>query len=393
MSNSEAQERASLRPARKPWWRSRKAHAAHGGGGRVLLGGLGLSYRDPSSGAPLLDGVDVAFRARRITAVLDPSGLRSRALFLVLAGLEDPDSGRVVSAKPRSARQRWAGRIGAVALLGARDTLDRDLTIRQNILAPLAATGSVADWDNLVGALELTGLRTKVDARPAELTPLERFKATVARAIVSGAEAFLVTEPPVLPAHDIEELVGLLRAVADAGCAVVVATRHPETALRAHRVIMLANGTVSLDAAPPTLDAIDASLERSPEDPKNLLGPIPSASPLFYEAGAAGADDDLTARRGGPGLRRVALPQRGGSGGSGAAVECGHLRRDRRNGHVHGRHPRHHRHRGGHRRRRLDRAGQEDPLRPARLHRPRGLRPPPALTRRAPPRASRPLRP
>jgi len=153
----------------------------------VLLGGLGLSYKDPSSGAPLLDGVDVAFRARRITAVLDPSGLRSRALFLVLAGLEDPDSGRVVSAKPRSARQRWAGRIGAVALLGARDTLDRDLTIRQNILAPLAATGSVADWDNLVGALELTGLRTKVDARPAELAPLERFKATVARAIVSGA--------------------------------------------------------------------------------------------------------------------------------------------------------------------------------------------------------------
>lgn len=292
MSNSEAQERASLRPARKPWWRSRKAHAAHGGGGRVLLGGLGLSYKDPSSGAPLLDGVDVAFRARRITAVLDPSGLRSRALFLVLAGLEDPDSGRVVSAKPRSARQRWAGRIGAVALLGARDTLDRDLTIRQNILAPLAATGSVADWDNLVGALELTGLRTKVDARPAELAPLERFKATVARAIVSGAEAFLVTEPPVLPAHDIEELVGLLRAVADAGCTVVVATRHTETALRAHRVIMLANGTVSLDAAPPTLDAINASLERSPEDPKNLLGPIPSASPLFYEAGAAGADDE-----------------------------------------------------------------------------------------------------
>jgi len=47
--------------------------------GRVLLGGLGLSYKDPSSGAPLLDGVDVAFRARRITAVLDPSGLRSRA--------------------------------------------------------------------------------------------------------------------------------------------------------------------------------------------------------------------------------------------------------------------------------------------------------------------------
>ena len=44
--------------------------------------------------------------------------------------------------------------------------LDETLTIRQNILEPLSATGSIADWDNLVGALQVTGLAQSVISIP-----------------------------------------------------------------------------------------------------------------------------------------------------------------------------------------------------------------------------------
>ena len=235
------------------------------------------------TGAVLLAGIDLGFRARSLSAILDPTGRRARALFLILAGLEEPQAGRIVAAPSRSLAARLAGRIGSVALIRADSPLDESLTIRQNILAPLSATGSVADWDNLVGALQITGLAQRVEVHPSELSEWERFKALIARAIVSGAEVFLVEDPVTLPAAAREELGPLLRSLADAGCAVVIATPNTEVAAASDRAILLTNGRVALDAPGPSAAIIAASLEANPEDPKALLGPIPSALPASFD--------------------------------------------------------------------------------------------------------------
>ena len=273
-----------LPPAeRRPWYRSRRSFSAKGRGGRVQVAGLGLTYTDHVTGAVLLANVDLGFRARSLSAILDPTGRRARALFLILAGLEEPQAGRIVAAPSRSLAARLAGRIGSVALIRADSPLDESLTIRQNILAPLSATGSVADWDNLVGALQITGLAQRVDLPPSELSEWERFKALIARAIVSGAEVFLVEDPVSLPAAAREELGPLLRSLANAGCAVVIATPNAEVAAASDRAILLTNGRVALDAPSPSAAIIAASLEANPEDPKALLGPIPSALPASFD--------------------------------------------------------------------------------------------------------------
>ena len=267
----------------RPWYRSRRSFSAKGRGGRVQVAGLGLTYTDHVTGAVLLANIDLGFRARSLSAILDPTGRRARALFLILAGLEDPQAGRIVAAPSRSLAARLAGRIGSVALIRADSPLDESLTIRQNILAPLSATGSVADWDNLVGALQITGLAQRVDLRPSELSEWERFKALIARAIVSGAEVFLIEDPVSLPAAAREELGPLLRSLANAGCAVVIATPNAEVAAAFDRAILLTNGRVALDAPSPSAAIIAASLEANPEDPKALLGPIPSALPASFD--------------------------------------------------------------------------------------------------------------
>ena len=268
---------------RRPWYRSRRSFSAKGRGGRVQVAGLGLTYTDHVTGAVLLADIDLGFRARSLSAILDPTGRRARALFLILAGLEEPQAGRIVAAPSRSLAARLAGRIGSVALIRADSPLDESLTIRQNILAPLSATGSVADWDNLVGALQITGLAQRVDLHPSELSEWERFKALIARAIVSGAEVFLVEDPVSLPAAAREELGPLLRSLANAGCAVVIATPNAEVAAASDRAILLTNGRVALDAPSPSAAIIAASLEANPEDPKALLGPIPSALPASFD--------------------------------------------------------------------------------------------------------------
>lgn len=267
----------------RPWYRSRRSFSAKGRGGRVQVAGLGITYTDHASGAVLLANIDLGFRARSLSTILDPTGRRARALFLILAGLEEPQAGRIVAAPSRSLAARLAGRIGSVALIRADSPLDESLTIRQNILAPLSATGSVADWDNLVGALQITGLAQRVELHPSELSEWERFKALIARAIVSGAEVFLVEDPTSLPPAARTELGPLLRALADAGCAVVLATPNPEVAAASDRAILLTNGRVALDAPGPSVALINASLEANPEDPKALLGPIPSALPSSFD--------------------------------------------------------------------------------------------------------------
>lgn len=267
----------------RPWYRSRRSFSAKGRGGRVQVAGLGITYTDHVTGAVLLANIDLGFRARTLSAILDPTGRRARALFLILAGLEEPQVGRIVAAPSRSLAARLAGRIGSVALIRADSPLDESLTIRQNILAPLSATGSVADWDNLVGALQITGLAQRVDVRPSELSEWERFKALIARAIVSGAEVFLVEDPISLPPAARTELEPLLRSLANAGCAVVIATPSVEVAAASDRAILLTNGRVALDAPNPSAAIIAASLEANPEDPKALLGPIPSALPASFD--------------------------------------------------------------------------------------------------------------
>ena len=267
----------------RPWYRSRRSFSAKGRGGRVQVAGLGITYTDHVTGAVLLANIDLGFRARSLSAILDPTGRRARALFLILAGLEEPQLGRIVAAPSRSLAARLAGRIGSVALIRADSPLDESLTIRQNILAPLSATGSVADWDNLVGALQITGLAQRVDVRPSELSEWERFKALIARAIVSGAEVFLVEDPISLPPAARTELEPLLRSLANAGCAVVIATPSVEVAATSDRAILLTNGRVALDAPGPSAAVIAASLKANPEDPKALLGPIPSALPASFD--------------------------------------------------------------------------------------------------------------
>lgn len=273
----------------RPWYRSRRSFAAKGHGGKVLVAGLGLTYTDSVTGAVLLADVDMGFRARTLSAILDATGRRARALFLILAGLEEPHAGRIVAAPSRSWAARLAGRIGSVALIRTDTPLDNALTIRQNILAPLSATGSVADWDNLVGALQVTGLAQRVDLHPSELTEWERFKALIARSIVSGAEVFLIEDPVSLPADARAELEPLLRSLANAGCAVVVSTPSVELAASTERAILLTNGRVALDAPGPSRAIIAASLEANPEDPKALLGPIPAATPSPFDEVVAGS--------------------------------------------------------------------------------------------------------
>lgn len=258
----------------KPWWRTRRAHSAPGPGGRVLLYCKDLTIDSPLTGARLLDRVTLGFRSGSFTAILDPSGSRTRAFFLAAAGLRPPSAGSI------DLRAAGADRPASVGLLTASTPLDESLSVSENLLSPLSLTGTSALADHVGRALSLTSLEELADTRPCELSPLDRFRTLSARALVGGGDLILVEDPDHLPtAPDRRAALELLRSLAQHGTTVILASASPESCALAERTILLTNGRVTYDLLAPGAERLRTILTGTDEDPATLLGPIPAAVP------------------------------------------------------------------------------------------------------------------
>lgn len=263
----------SLSP--KPWWRSRREHSAAGDGGIVL------AYCDrvtsvSEAGAHLIDSVTLGFRTKSYSAILDPTLARSRALFLLLAGLSLADSGRVTVKLPASARK--PGRTASVSLIHEHSPLDPTMTVNQNLILPLAETGTFASHGQFHAALAVTGLKDKTTIPVSELSTLDRFRLSIARAIVGGGDLILVEDPTHLRnTQDRRQALDLLPILASQGSAVILATADPAAAAQAGRAILLTNGRLSADFVRPKEEDLRQALGDGVEDPTTLLGPIPLA--------------------------------------------------------------------------------------------------------------------
>lgn len=278
----------SLRP--KPWWKSRREHSAQGDGG-VVLAFCDRATAVSETGARLLDEVTLGFRTGSFTALLDPTLMRSRALFLLLAGLSEPDSGRVEVKLPASSRK--AGRVAAVSLIHEDSPLDPALTIEQNLLLPLAATGALASRGRFESALAVTALNADAPLPASELSGLDRFRLLIARAILGGGDLILVEDPVHLRAPDRREALDLLPVLASHGSAVILSTDDPGVAAEAGRTILLRDGRLSGDFVHPEEAELRKALDAGAEDPATVFGPIPSARIEPAEAEARPEEDRM----------------------------------------------------------------------------------------------------
>lgn len=262
---------------RRPWWRSRRAHSAPGTGRSIVVYCRDLRIEDPRTGARLLAEVTLGFRSASLTAILDPTGARSRALFTAILGLRLPEAGSL-RVSPAAPGRR--DRLASISLIAPSSPIDPELTVRENLLLPLALTGVTTDESSFASALSIAGLVPYADTPGRELGALDRFRLHLARAIVAGGDIILVTDTQRLPSpQDRATALQLLRSLADHGACVLLATAEPEAAAECDRAILLANGRVSADLVAPNLESVTAALDRGPEDPSTLVGPIPAALP------------------------------------------------------------------------------------------------------------------
>jgi putative ABC transport system ATP-binding protein len=181
----------------------------------------------------------------RLVAVTGPSGAGKSSLLAALAGLIEPSAGSLsVAGRPVIGRDQAVQH--RIALIPQGNALVRILTAIENVAMPLVA-GRLADArQRAEAALLAVGLDEAADQLLEELSGGQQQRVAVARGLAERA-AFLLADEPTseLDAVNRGRVMALLRAEADRGAGVLVATHDPEAAALCDAELRLDEGSAS----------------------------------------------------------------------------------------------------------------------------------------------------
>lgn len=124
------------------------------------------------------------------------------------------------------------------------------LTLLENVEVPMMYAGvSRSDRrERAKVALEMVGLGSKLNHRPAQLSGGQQQRVSIARALVGEPAVILADEPTgALDSHTGREVLSLLQQLHAAGNTVVLITHDNSIAVQAQRIIRLEDGRVIYD--------------------------------------------------------------------------------------------------------------------------------------------------
>jgi putative ABC transport system ATP-binding protein len=194
----------------------------------VAARGIHVSY----DGHEVLRGVDLCAAPGQMVAVTGPSGAGKTTLLWVLAALVNPEQGDVTIGG-KTHRDRDETSAVGVVLIPQDNALAAVLTAAENVLVPLLAAKVTPEEarELTAWALGIVGLGDAGDQLVEELSGGQQQRVAVARGLAQQGTVVLADEPTSeLDAVNRGRIVALLRAEAERGAAVVLATHDPDAA-------------------------------------------------------------------------------------------------------------------------------------------------------------------
>ncbi|WP_048644976.1 thiamine ABC transporter ATP-binding protein [Nitratireductor soli] len=212
-------------------------------GASIALDDLRFAY---PGGAPMR--FDLAIAASDIVAVMGPSGSGKSTLLGLIAGFENPSSGRILIGGEDVGA--LAPHRRPVSMVFQENNLFAHLTVAENVGLGRSTRLRLAEADRraVADALARTGLSGKENRLPQALSGGERQRVALARVLIRRRPVLLLDEPfaslgPALR----DEMLDLIAALhAEHGMTVLMATHDPRDAERLCRtMVFIDNGTVA----------------------------------------------------------------------------------------------------------------------------------------------------
>ncbi|MEU9057768.1 ABC transporter ATP-binding protein [Streptomyces sp. NPDC048430] len=231
----------------------------------VRLDTLTRSFGKAADAVTALDGVSLTIPRGSFTAIMGPSGSGKSTLLQCTAGLDRPTSGRVFLGDTEmtglSERRLTLLRRERIGFVFQAFNLLPALTAEQNVALPLRLAGRRPRRAEVREVLERVGLGSRARHRPTELSGGQQQRVALARALVTRPEVLFGDEPTgALDSRTGQEVLGLLRSMADGGQTVIMVTHDPVAASYADRVVFLADGSIRDELRDPAAGEIAARM-------------------------------------------------------------------------------------------------------------------------------------
>jgi putative ABC transport system ATP-binding protein len=212
------------------------------------------TYRSGDVLVDALRGVSLVVRQGEFVALVGESGSGKTTLLGILGCLDRPTSGsyrlvgQEVATLPETRRAGLRGqRIGFV--FQAYNLLPR-ATAYANVELPLvyARVPGRERRARVLAALDEVGLSQRAGHRPNQLSGGQQQRVAIARALVTRPSVLLADEPTGnLDSASAGEVLAILDRLHGAGGTIVLVTHSHEVALRASRVVRVADGEIVRD--------------------------------------------------------------------------------------------------------------------------------------------------
>lgn len=207
-------------------------------------------FKDGSQVIKALDGIDLSIKKGKFTVIVGASGSGKTTLLNMIAGLYEPDEGTVIvdglNLSKMEEEQLTIFRRRKIGFVFQGYNLIPELTIRENIVFPLALDDTRPDAAYFSNLVHLLGLDNYLKIRPHMLSGGAQQCAAIARALITKPSIVLADEPTgSFDMKTAQNVAGLLKMTAATfHQTLVVITHNPDLAQLADRVVRLQDGKV-----------------------------------------------------------------------------------------------------------------------------------------------------
>ncbi|MEC9439035.1 MAG: ABC transporter ATP-binding protein [Chloroflexota bacterium] len=216
---------------------------------------ISKSYLVGSQTVKVLQSVTIQINPGEFMAIVGRSGSGKTTLLNLLAGLDQPNTGKVlvrgVDIADMSDNQLTDMRRGMIGFIFQSFGLLPLLSAFENVELPLRIAGvNIADRQSQTrDALEMVGLWSRASHRPYELSGGEQQRVSIARAIVNKPPLILADEPTgELDSNNARDIFGLFKEmISIQGMSIVCATHDSTLLSMADNVKELRNGSLVTD--------------------------------------------------------------------------------------------------------------------------------------------------